>query len=362
MLRTYTKFVSLITRDVSSEAESNNLIVLIRIQTLLDCLYAVILSVLFFAFIGSVPGIVALIIGLLHIGVFFMTYKCGGRTLLLSYCMLVAFSTLYYCQGVSSGLGFRFVIFTIIPLIYFKTDESWTFRIVWSVLSALFSGGLAITALYAGRLYDLSNALKIIFIIVSTFALAFKLMVISHFYYKKFSMDELKIIKYSQKLEKLATQDPLTKLQNRRGMEQYLKRIIENPSAESSGFTICIADIDFFKNINDTYGHDAGDYVLKSLSSIMEEYMEGRGKLARWGGEEFLLVFDKNGDDAFIDVEGLRRKIEYTKLEYEDYPINVTMTFGVEEYSPTYEVEKSIDKADKKLYQGKVAGRNRVVY
>lgn len=362
MLKLYTKFVDLITRDVCSEAESNNLIVLLRIQTLADCIYAAVLSAIFFAFFGVIPGVIAIAIGLLHLGVMRMTYKCSTRMALFTYCMLVAASTLYYCQGISPGLGFRFVIFTIIPLIYFKTDESWNFRVSWSLLSALFSMCLAVTALFATPTWEISRTLKIVLICISTYILAFKLMVISHFYYKKFSADELKIIKYSQKLEKLATQDPLTKLQNRRGMERYLKQKIGSLTAEHSTITLCMADIDFFKKINDTYGHEAGDYVLKSVSSMMEEFMADKGNLARWGGEEFLLVFDANGDEAFVEIESLRRRVEFTKLEYEGQEIKVTMTFGVEEYSPAYELGVTIDNADKKLYQGKEGGRNRVVY
>lgn len=357
----YKKLFALVTRDVSSESESNNLIVLLRIQTITDCVYAWILAGLFFGFIDVLSGVVAIICGLLHLGILWMTYKCNSRKALLYYCVMAAFSTAFYCQYVSGGLGFRYVIFTVIPLIYFKTDESWNFRLSWSLLCAAFSSMLAICGLYSNRTWDLTVGAKGSFILLSTIALAVKLMTISHFYYKKFSMDELKIIRYSQKLEKLATQDPLTKLQNRRGMLDYLSKKVESQGV-SEGFSIAMGDIDFFKHINDTYGHEAGDYVLQTVSTVMEGFMEGKGRVARWGGEEFLLIFDMNGDDAFVAVEDLRRKIERTDMCYSNTPLKITMTFGLEEFAPSYEVERSIDKADKKLYQGKEAGRNRVVY
>lgn len=190
-----------------------------------------------------------------------------------------------------------------------------------------------------------------------------KLIVISHFYYKKFASDESKIIKYSQKLEILATQDPLTKLQNRRGMETYLNKKINNNAYEEKMFCILMGDIDFFKKVNDTYGHEAGDYILTTVSSIMARFMEGKGRIARWGGEEFLLIFENlNGDMAYVEADNLRRTIEKTAFEYDRIPIRVTMTFGLEEYAPLSSLEDNIKKADDKLYLGKTSGRNTVIY
>ncbi len=202
---------------------------------------------------------------------------------------------------------------------------------------------------------------KISIIIVATLFLSLKLMVISHFYYKKFSQDESKIIKYAQKLEILSNQDALTKLQNRRGMEKYLHKMISESIAEGN-FSLAMADIDFFKKINDTYGHEAGDFILTEVSNLMAEFMAEKGHLARWGGEEFLLVFDMNGDKAFVEADKLRHEIESHKFNYEGTIIDITMTIGIEEYAPSYPLEDSIEAADKKLYMGKTSGRNKVVY
>jgi len=357
----YTKFVNFIGKDIASESESKGLIVLIRIQTIVDFVYNAILAVLFLTWFDKLSAGVGLLFAVLHLGILALTYRKSTRQALFLYCILVAASTIFYCQYISPGLGFRYVIFAIIPLIYFKTDESWAFRLSWSTLSCIFSVLLAIAGLYLPAAWIINETLKSIFIIITTCFLAWKLMIISHFYYKKFSTDELKIIKYTQKLELLSTQDALTNLQNRRGMHNFLEKKIA-ASDENTIFTLAIGDIDFFKKVNDTYGHEAGDVILKNVSSIMSEFMKGKGRVARWGGEEFLLEFDMNGDQAFIEVEALRHLIGHSDFSYEGTPINVTMTFGVEEFSPLSPLCDSIDNADKKLYVGKESGRNRVIY
>lgn len=357
----YTNFICLIGRDIASESESKGLIVLIRIQSIFDVVYHLILMTIFYSWFDAFSGTVALIFALCNIGILCLTYKQSTRKALFLYCILVAISTVFYCQYISSGLGFRYVIFAIIPLIYFKTDESWGFRLSWSSLTIVFSIFLAIVGLYEPLVWDITPLLKAVIIVISTVSLASKLMIISHFYYKKFSTDELKIIKYTQKLEILSTQDALTKLQNRRGIEGFLEKKIDNLGIDSY-FTLAIGDIDFFKKINDTYGHEAGDYILTEVSKIMADFMESKGRVARWGGEEFLFVFEDNGDNAFVEAEKLRHLIETSNFEFEGTPIKVTMTFGIEEYSNSLPLSESIDKADKKLYIGKTSGRNKVIY
>ena len=127
--------------------------------------------------------------------------------------------------------------------------------------------------------------------------------------------------------------------------------------------TVAIGDIDFFKHINDTYGHDAGDYVLETIAKIMNEFMESKGMVARWGGEEFLFSFENiNGDYAFEEMSKLLHLIERYEFSFNGTPIKVTMTFGLEEYDDNLGVDKVISKADEKLYMGKEQGRNRVIY
>ena len=122
-------------------------------------------------------------------------------------------------------------------------------------------------------------------------------------------------------------------------------------------------DIDNFKHVNDTYGHDCGDYVLKTIAGIFNTDMENKGFVCRWGGEEFLFVFTSmNGDEAFIELNGLREQVERFKFMFKGNEFNLTMTFGVDEFSNNIPIDEVIKAADEKLYMGKEGGRNQVVY
>ena len=124
-----------------------------------------------------------------------------------------------------------------------------------------------------------------------------------------------------------------------------------------------MADIDFFKRVNDTYGHDIGDKVLKAISKVFREEMGDKYMAARWGGEEFLLLFpDTNGDAAFIRLCEIRRKIKNVVVTKGEEEIRVTMTFGLAEYDYSGSYEGMLTNADQKLYRGKEDGRDRIVY
>ena len=137
--------------------------------------------------------------------------------------------------------------------------------------------------------------------------------------------------------------------------------------------SIAIGDIDHFKKINDTYGHDAGDEVLKSLAKLFDDYMSEFGIAIRWGGEEFLFVFDDvNLDDAFVALDRLRLKISTLEILWKGERIPVTMTFGLTDINVMLSskdtdsdienrIHEAIGDADKKLYMGKESGRNKVV-
>ncbi|MBP3278932.1 MAG: GGDEF domain-containing protein, partial [Butyrivibrio sp.] len=128
-------------------------------------------------------------------------------------------------------------------------------------------------------------------------------------------------------------------------------------------FCIAIGDIDFFKNVNDTYGHEAGDFILQSLAEEFKNFMKARGFVARWGGEEFLFVLPRiNGDEAMAVLDELRLIVKKREYVYKEHTIKLTMTFGIEEFSKISGVEKTIEEADKKLYLGKQNGRDQVVF
>lgn len=182
-----------------------------------------------------------------------------------------------------------------------------------------------------------------------------------------FSFDSLesekKLIDYNDKVKEMASVDPLTGLSNRRGMEEYIARQMRDTTENEGFFNFAIGDIDFFKKVNDTYGHAAGDDLLKQLAEIFRQRMKGKGRVARWGGEEFLFLYlGMNGDQADVELEEIRKEIKRTEFRSGDQVIRVTMTFGLEEHNMGDPYEQSISAADEKLYRGKENGRDQVVF
>ena len=163
--------------------------------------------------------------------------------------------------------------------------------------------------------------------------------------------------KMQDNLRKLIGTDPLTSLFNRRSCNNKL-RALEQDKEE---FCIVMCDIDWFKKINDTYGHDAGDYVLVTISQIFQENIKDCGFASRWGGEEFLLVYKLGLQDTRAKVEQLQNTIREFNFQYQDKSFRVTMTFGIEGDHTGNSYEERIKEADNKLYVGKNDGRNQIV-
>lgn len=169
-------------------------------------------------------------------------------------------------------------------------------------------------------------------------------------------------VNMQRSLRSLIEQDALTGLHNRRYADKRLQQLITSNHTTSGKFTIALGDIDFFKKVNDTYGHDAGDVVLKGVAELIRKYMTGIGYAARWGGEEFLLVFEELSYKESVErLEAFLNELRQTTFMYKDTPIQVTMTLGVAACQATDKLNILVKYADDKLYKGKTEGRNRIV-
>lgn len=168
-------------------------------------------------------------------------------------------------------------------------------------------------------------------------------------------------VNMQRSLRNLIVKDSLTDLYNRRYCNQNLKNISEQYIKTGEPYTLAIADIDFFKKVNDTYGHTAGDEVLVSVAQIMKKSMAGKGFAARWGGEEFLLVY--TGCDMETTLTYLEMLVEAIRemcVEYGDKVIKITISIGVATGNGD-SVDKVLCTADNRLYHAKKEGRDRVV-
>lgn len=128
-------------------------------------------------------------------------------------------------------------------------------------------------------------------------------------------------------------------------------------------FTLGMGDIDFFKKINDNWGHDCGDAVLVWITRHMSEVLGEHARLCRWGGEEFIFFFpDMNGDQVCEILNVLRMRLDNDPFDWKGEWLKVTMTFGVEENDFSSSIDTLLKNVDDKLYMGKKQGRDRVIY
>lgn len=171
-----------------------------------------------------------------------------------------------------------------------------------------------------------------------------------------------------EKIRLLSITDNLTGCYNRTYMDQYLAKEIARATRYHRPISLVMADIDHFKRVNDTHGHQAGDLILKNfVASIREGLRKDVDWIVRYGGEEFLLVLPETDfESAMLSTERLRRIVSERVTAYHEQEIRITASFGVVGLNPSAEnqvtpYEAMIDQADKALYQAKEKGRNRVM-
>ena len=167
---------------------------------------------------------------------------------------------------------------------------------------------------------------------------------------------------YTEK-EFMSVLDGLTGLYNRRQFEISLEQECNRTKRHPSDFSLAILDIDFFKKVNDTYGHQYGDYVLKTVADLMKQSFRKTDLLYRYGGEELVMIMpETNIEGALIPVQRLRRMVEEYDFEYNGVKAKVTVSIGLTMNYPSLNTSAEILKsADEVLYRAKEEGRNRVV-
>lgn len=168
---------------------------------------------------------------------------------------------------------------------------------------------------------------------------------------------------YHKEIYRLMTTDNLTGAYNRKHFEKELNRHVHHLDRYERPFSLIMIDIDHFKQINDTYGHLAGDHVLSDLGTIMLAVKRTEDSLFRYGGEEFATILPETDlDGAMVIAERLRQKVEEAAFKFNEQPISITISLGVAEADRNIgRPENLIGKADACLYAAKEGGRNRVV-
>lgn len=159
-----------------------------------------------------------------------------------------------------------------------------------------------------------------------------------------------------------ATHDPLTELPNREAYNERAFHELHRFKRYGHPLTLAICDIDFFKKINDNFGHQAGDKVLKLVAQLVAKRLRQVDFVARYGGEEFVLLMpETTAQDALSVLDKIRMAIAKTPFRFKQSPLTITMSFGIKQFEQDDCVESAFEKADKALYDAKSAGRNQCI-
>ena len=261
--------------------------------------------------------------------------------------------------------GFSLYVLALIPFCYYMCNNlvkgrrkyivaTWLGFIAFAAYAAcrmiiLFRPplyGLSLPPVFSFFIYMFNAASTCIFMIV--FSLIFLL---------EIHLSANKLSRQNELLERLANTDPLTGLYNRRSMQVFLDHAAES----ETDFCLAMCDIDDFKKVNDTYGHDAGDIVLKEIAEIMKHETGNQGYVCRWGGEEILILSSANPDQTREIMEKIRRSIGNHIFESREKLFHCSVTIGIAAHKNGGFVEDTINLADYNLYQGKRSGKNKVV-
>lgn len=258
--------------------------------------------------------------------------------------------------------GFQYYLFSILPFIYL--NAYWQKRSRLLLVFVLYTTFIGLQ-FYARAVSPRYTADPFAMNLINNFNIGALFVIFSGlgYYYSSITFQvENNLQQANQKLETLAARDELTDLLNRREIRRFLDLEIARCQANDSHFVLVLGDIDNFKMINDRLGHQAGDYVLKQLARVMSRNLRREDLLARWGGEEFLILLPKTDlDSGVIVAEKLRERIAISSFTWEGKPVIVTMTFGVGCFQKSCDLENVLKQVDNALIRGKASGKNCVV-
>ncbi|MBR1931167.1 MAG: GGDEF domain-containing protein [Lachnospiraceae bacterium] len=362
-MKTMYKIKGLICKDSPFEDEANGLLFLMRYFLLLIIPYFLIMT--FFCMYERFDfyALAFFASALSYMLVWSLSYHVRPRACMRMIIVVTVLSTCVLTYGFGWRCSFQNLIYITFLMIWYDPASDHRLKFyssIWITCAVLIIS--AITPSGNAILDRESLAFTLVFFF-NTLLFAICLGLVAYFFCMQYVESEHKLYLYNRKLKAMSETDPLTQLPNRRFTENELHLLERRANRRKHSIAIAIGDIDFFKRVNDTYGHDCGDYVLSTLAGMFKQFMGDYGFVARWGGEEFLFVFEKaDGDHALQLLENLQNEIRSFHFSFEGQTFSVTMTFGLEELNAQGSSASTIAAADHKLYQGKEGGRNRVIY
>lgn len=355
------KALKLIEKDTGEANESPKLIVVIRI-ILISMLFYTTINTFIYMHISNMFLIMLLLVSfIIFLSLLIMTYRQSTKTIVytLNLCMIAWSGITVYFFGWDTGVQ-HFIIVMLI-LCFFSSYSNYKLKVSYALLLCAYRIYLYFLCHTRASMMALDTQMTYVLQIINTITIFWCISVIAYIFSKDSQNLESKLVAYNNQLVNQANTDALTGLHNRRKAMDYLETTLTAKS--HTCISLCICDIDFFKKVNDNYGHDIGDVVLKEIAKTMKSTLAGHGFIARWGGEEFLIVFPScNGDESVILLDKLKNKIKGIKFSAGEKTFSVSMTFGLAEYDFHSDIDTLIKEADNKLYTGKENGRDQIVF
>ncbi len=305
-----------------------------------------------FAHIGANMLAIVNILSVFAWGSGIFLIKQGLTSLALRvFCLEVLIHAVIVCATLGLGAGFQFYLWTVscILMIDYQLTFKWAATYSLLMIATFASLYLFFSDVTYGFAYpELLPYINVINVIIAGLPMVY-------------GMGLIREITLSQRVEltEMAARDPLTKLYNRRFAKKLISMAHKKSIEQDANLCMVMADIDRFKSINDTFGHDKGDTILINVSKLISDFISEDDIAVRWGGEEFLLILtNTNEQQAFAKIEALRQQIAELDA-HPDFPdLTITMSFGLIEWQPLAPIEKMLQHADTALYQSKHLGRN----
>lgn len=323
---------------------------------LIMCLLVHLVNSVIFLFVGIFPLSMLNILSTIFYSIVIVSYK-EEKTfyIVFTYFEIITFSLL---SELFSG-GTFFYIFYVVGMFssgYYLLPPKRHMKLIFQCVGIIYA--LAIYYVHIKEIcifpeflpivHECKNEIGLLNLCITLFTM---------FYISNLYFFEMKVA--NEKLTYYSDHDLMTGLFNRRFFEHIMQR---NKEENENKYTIAIFDIDDFKKVNDTFGHQAGDEVLKTVSKTIEESSSNEYVTVRWGGEEFVLYMPHTDEiTAYEHLDYLRKRISNTEVNFEDKKIKVTVTVGMCTGTSLTDYELVIRNADDRLYYGKRNGKNRVV-
>lgn len=356
----FIKLYQKICEDTGERNESAKLITVVRMLTLTMIVYSFLNSVLFMLTSHTGGMIFCQLCMVIFLGIFVMSYYWRS---FVSYCTLNITTLIWVVVNVYMfgwGIGVQTFIFVLIVFCFFAKYKHETAKAIYVLVLLGLRMYLYFYCLNNDPGINITALVNSEFQIVNSVVIFWSLSLLCYYFSTDTMALEGKLIEYNEHLKTQASIDPLTGLNNRRSTMEYLDELLK---AAENQISICLCDIDHFKHVNDTYGHDVGDIVLKKIAETFRKELPAGTFVSRWGGEEFLLIFPQlNGDDAKIELDLLRRKIKAIEFDGGSESFSVSLTFGLVEYDFHSDLTAILKEADEKLYLGKESGRDRIIF